>query len=269
MPHRRRAQRVAGPESGHRLAERPSARASPPWTGGGGRGALVHRQGRHDRHVLQRHDPLAAATTGVEGLEAIIPIAPNTSYYHYYRSNGLVRHPGGWMGEDIDFLYDFINSGNPERRDWCNANIRDGEMAAEQDRVTGDYNEFWAGRDYLNDLDGVKAATLMAHAFNDWNVMPEHSFRVSRGPEGERRAGARSTIHQGGHGGPPPLELMNRWFTRYLYGVENGVENDPQGLDRPRGRRSGPTRRPTPTTPTPTPRHVTLHPWPAGSRPAP
>src|SRR5690606_24632058 len=46
--------------------------------------------------------PLAAATTGVEGLEAIIPIAPNTSYYHYYRSNGLIRHPGGWLGEDID-----------------------------------------------------------------------------------------------------------------------------------------------------------------------
>ena len=54
--------------------------------------------------------PLAAATTGVEGLEAIIPIAPNTSYYHYYRSNGLIRHPGGWLGEDIDFLYDFIAS---------------------------------------------------------------------------------------------------------------------------------------------------------------
>ena len=53
--------------------------------------------------------PLAAATTGVEGLEAIIPVAPNTSYYHYYRSHGLVRHPGGYMGEDIDVLYDFIN----------------------------------------------------------------------------------------------------------------------------------------------------------------
>ncbi|MCP4217438.1 MAG: Xaa-Pro dipeptidyl-peptidase, partial [bacterium] len=45
--------------------------------------------------------PLAAATTGVDGLEAIIPIAPNTSYYHYYHSNGLIRHPGGWLGEDI------------------------------------------------------------------------------------------------------------------------------------------------------------------------
>ncbi|MEM7264248.1 MAG: CocE/NonD family hydrolase, partial [Planctomycetota bacterium] len=60
---------------------------------------------------------LAAATTGVEGLEAIIPIAPNTSYYHYYRSNGLIRHPGGWMGEDIDVLYEYISSGGAERRE--------------------------------------------------------------------------------------------------------------------------------------------------------
>ncbi len=122
--------------------------------------------------------PLAAATTGVEGLEAIIPIAPNTSYYHYYRSNGLVRHPGGWLGEDIDVLYEFINSGAPERRDYCNSSVRDKEMREGLDRVTGDYNEFWAGRDYLNDLGPLKAATLMAHAFNDWNVMPEHSVRI-------------------------------------------------------------------------------------------
>ena len=34
--------------------------------------------------------------------------------------------------------------------------------------------------------------------------------------------------HQGGHGGAPPLGLRNRWFTRYLYGVQNGVENEPK-----------------------------------------
>ena len=72
---------------------------------------------------------MAAAVTGVKGLEAIIPVAPNTSYYHYYRSNGLVRHPGGWLGEDIDFLYDFINSGNPDKRDYCARTYRDGEFA--------------------------------------------------------------------------------------------------------------------------------------------
>ena len=72
--------------------------------------------------------PLAAATTGVEGLEAIIPIAPNTSYYHYYRSNGLVRSPGGYLGEDIDVLYDFIHSGDESKRAYNNQTTRDTEM---------------------------------------------------------------------------------------------------------------------------------------------
>ena len=169
--------------------------------------------------------PLAAATTGVEGLEAIIPIAPNTSYYHYYRSNGLVRSPGGYPGEDIDVLFDFIFSGFPEVRDYCLTNVRD-EMTARLDRATGDYNDFWAGRDYLNHVDGVRAATLMSHAFNDWNVMPEHSHRISMAL-GERGVPLQIYYHQGGHGGAPPLELMNRWFTRYVVGVENGVEGDP------------------------------------------
>ena len=168
--------------------------------------------------------PLAAATTGVDGLEAIIPVAPNTSYYHYYRSNGLVRSPGGYPGEDIDVLFDFIFSGFPEVRDYCIKNVRD-EMNRMQDRTTGDYNDFWASRDYLNHIDGVKAATLMSHGFNDWNVMPEHSFRISQALK-ERGVPVQIYYHQGGHGGPPPHELMNRWFTRYVYGVENGVEND-------------------------------------------
>jgi X-Pro dipeptidyl-peptidase len=169
--------------------------------------------------------PLAAATTGVEGLEAIIPIAPNTSYYHYYRSFGLIRHPGGWLGEDIDFLYDFINSGDPAKREYCNRTVRDGEMAAGKDRITGDYNDFWRGRDYLHAVGNVRAATLMAHAFNDWNVMPEHSVRIVEALK-TRGVPLQVYYHQGGHGGAPPLERMNRWFTRYLHGVENGVEND-------------------------------------------
>ena len=171
--------------------------------------------------------PLAAATTGVEGLEAIIPIAPNTSYYHYYRSNGLVRHPGGYLGEDIDYLYDWIHSGNPERREWCNCHIRDEEMQENQDRVTGDYNEFWAGRDYLNDLEPLKAALFMAHGFNDWNVVPIHSYRIYKAVK-EKGVPVRLYYHQEGHGGAPPLKQMNRWFTRYLHGVENNVEEDPE-----------------------------------------
>ncbi|MCJ7627930.1 MAG: Xaa-Pro dipeptidyl-peptidase, partial [Longimicrobiales bacterium] len=206
--------------------------------------------------------PYAAATTGVEGLEASIPIAPNTSYYRYYRSNGLVRHPGGWLGEDIDFLYDFINSGNPERRPWCDAHIRDGEMAAGRDRATGDYNDFWAGRDFLNDVGGVKAATLMSHAFNDWNVVPEHSFRVSQALKANG-VPVQIFYHQGGHGGAPPLELMNRWFTRYVYGIQNGVEDDPKAwIVREGAERTDPT--PYPDYPHPDASHVALHPLAGG-----
>jgi len=35
-------------------------------------------------------------------------------------------------------------------------------------------------------------------------------------------------FHQGGHGGSPPDVLVNYWFTRYLYGVDNGVESLPR-----------------------------------------
>ena len=169
--------------------------------------------------------PLAAATTGVEGLEAIIPIAPNTSYYHYYRSNGLVRSPGGYLGEDIDVLYDFIHSGDESKRAFNNKTIRDSEMKNGMDRITGDYNDFWAGRDYLNQMKPMKAALLMAHGFNDWNVMPEHSYRISKRAK-EMGIPTQIYYHQNGHGGPPPMKMMNRWFTRYLHGIENGVEND-------------------------------------------
>ena len=169
--------------------------------------------------------PLAAATTGVKGLEAIIPIAPNTSYYHYYRSNGLVRSPGGYLGEDIDVLYDFVHSGKEENRAYNNKTIRDTEMKNGMDRETGDYNAFWAGRDYLNKMDKMNAALLMSHGFNDWNVMPEHSYRIYKAVK-EKGLPTQIYYHQLGHGGPPPLTMMNRWFTKYLHGIDNGVENE-------------------------------------------
>lgn len=173
--------------------------------------------------------PLAAATTGVAGLEAIIPIAPNTSYYHYYRSNGLVRHPGGYLGEDVDQLFDFVCSGAPEKRAYCNATIRDGLYPAKFDRKYGDYNDFWAERDLLAKIKGVKAATLLAHGQHDWNVMPEHSIRIY---EALKKNGVATQLflHHGGHGGPPPLEMRNRWFSHYLYGIDNGVEKDARAM---------------------------------------
>jgi X-Pro dipeptidyl-peptidase len=98
----------------------------------------------------------------------------------------------------------------------------------------------------------------MAHAFNDWNVVPEHSVRVYEVLKA-RGVPVQAYYHQGGHGGAPPLERMNRWFTRYLYGVENGVENDPRAwIVREGEERTSPT--PYPDFPNPAASAVTLRP---------
>lgn len=201
--------------------------------------------------------PLAAATTGVEGLEAIIPIAPNTSYYNYYRSNGLVRSPGGYLGEDVDVLYDFIHSGDESKRAYSDSIYRDTEIKNGIDRKTGDYNDFWASRDYLNDMAPMKAALFMSHGFNDWNVMPEHSYRIYKKAE-EMGLPVKIYYHQYGHGGPPPFSMMNKWFTKYLFGIDNGIEKGPKAwIVRENDKNDNPT--PYADYPNPKAEMVTLH----------
>ena len=174
--------------------------------------------------------PLAAATTGVKGLEVVVPVAPNTSYYHYYRSNGLVRSPGGYLGEDVDVLYDFVASGDTTNgaRVNCDRIWKGGVFAGAKglNRATGDYSDFWAARDLLPFVKNVKAAVLLAHGLNDYNVTPSHSVRIYEALKAQGTPAA-IYLHQGGHGGNPPADMVNRWFSHYLYGVENGADKDP------------------------------------------
>lgn len=200
---------------------------------------------------------LAAATTGVEGLELVFPDAAPSSWYGYYRSHGLVRHPGGYMGEDMDVLYDFINSGDPERRGWCDEHVRDGELVGNHDRISGDYSDFWKARDYSLALPNVKCAVFVSHGLGDWNVMPRQSVDTYRALRA-RGIPAALYFHQGGHGGPPPRETVNRWVSHYLCGVDNGVEKDPPvWIVREDGKRDAPTS--YPDFPNPEAAAVTLH----------
>ena len=58
---------------------------------------------------------------------------------------------------------------------------------------------------------------------------------------------------------------MNRWFTRYLYGIENGVENDPRAwIVREEAERSDPT--PYADYPNPEASATTLHPTAGGTQ---
>jgi predicted acyl esterase len=172
--------------------------------------------------------PIAAASTGVEGLEAIVPISAISDWYDYYRANGMVRAPGGFQGEDLDVLTEYIYSRTDElgpQRTICWPTIE--QVAANQDRVTGDRSAFWEERNYMKDVRQIEAATLLAHGNNDFNVMTKHPAQLYAALK-RQRVPHQFFFHQGGHGGAPPDVLVNYWFTRYLWGQQNGVENLPR-----------------------------------------
>jgi X-Pro dipeptidyl-peptidase len=196
--------------------------------------------------------PIGVATTGVEGLEAIVPISAISSWYDYYRANGMVRAPGGFQGEDADVLAEYTYT-RPDQQ-ICRPVIAD--IAATQDRVTGDYTPFWSARNYMNDIDNVHAASLVAHGNNDWNVMTKHAAVYYQALK-ERGVPHMLYWHQGGHGGSPPLIRTNRWFSRYLWDHQNDVENDPRAWVVREGQSSqNPT--PYPEWPDPAAARVTL-----------
>jgi X-Pro dipeptidyl-peptidase len=126
-----------------------------------------------------------------------------------------------------------------------------------QDRVTGDYTPFWDARNYMNDIKDVRAASLVAHGNNDWNVMTKHASEYYNALK-KRGVPHMLYWHQGGHGGSPPLVRTNRWFSRYLWDHQNGVENDPRAWVVREGMSSqSPT--PYPEWPDPDAGGVTVH----------
>ena len=122
------------------------------------------------------------ATTGVDGLEVIIAEAGISSWYNYYRENGLVTSPGGYPGEDFDSLAELTYSRNLQAGDYIRGNEAhqaDLEKVKEKlDRKTGDYNQFWHDRNYLINAHKVQAEIVFTHGSQDWNVKPLHVYQM-------------------------------------------------------------------------------------------
>lgn len=147
------------------------------------------------------------ATTGVDGLEVIIAEAGISSWYNYYRENGLVTSPGGYPGEDFDSLAELTYSRNLLAGDYIRANEvhkADLEKVKEQlDRKTGDYNQFWHNRNYLLNVHKVKAEVVFTHGSQDWNVKPLHVYQMFHAlPDNIRKY---LFFHHGAH------VYMNNW----------------------------------------------------------
>jgi X-Pro dipeptidyl-peptidase len=183
--------------------------------------------------------PEMVATSGVKGLETIVPISAISSWYDYYRANGLVVAPGTYQGEDTDVLARFVISDAQKAE--CESSMVGLDMA--QDRGTGDWTTFWKRRDYVRAADKVHASVFIVHGLNDWNVKTqnvEQFWNVLAKNDIPRKI----WWHQGGHGGPAGdtsyelpdgtitnyTDTVNRWMDHWLYDVDNGAEDEPMAV---------------------------------------
>lgn len=165
--------------------------------------------------------PNMVATTGVEGLKAIIPVAAISSWYNYYRSNGLVVGPGGYIGEDADILGRYI-----VRSGRCENEMQ--ALAKEMGREHGDFAPFWQKRDYVSRASKVKAAVFIIHGQSDWNVRQRHAIEWWNALAGV--TARRMWLHNEGHSSasrPDAQDQIWAWFDHYVRGMNNGVEKMP------------------------------------------
>jgi X-Pro dipeptidyl-peptidase len=214
--------------------------------------------------------PNQVATTGVEGLKTIVPISAISSWYDYYRANGLVVAPHSevngagdneFQGEDLDVLARYTAGDERWATTCAHMQLRLEEM---QDRTTGDYSPFWRERDYLPRARNVEASVFVVHGLNDWNVktkaFAEWWYRLA-----DNGVPRKIWLHNGGHGGESQRfdpddwaaykRTENRWFDHWLFEVPNGIMDEPTAsIEREDG-----TYEPRPDWPVPGARNATLY----------
>lgn len=166
--------------------------------------------------------PIMVASTGVEGLKAIVPVAAISNWYDYYRANGLVINPRGYIGEDADVLGYYIT-----RRGSCQTEMEN--ITRNMGRENGDFTQFWQERDYLPFAKNFKAATFIIHGQSDWNVKQKNAIQLWEALEGV--VPRRMFLHRGGHGSTSAHDVPKKiqaWFDHFLFNEENGITNGPQ-----------------------------------------
>ena len=172
------------------------------------------------------------ATTGVDGLEVIIAEAGISSWYNYYRENGLVTSPGGYPGEDFDSLAELTYSRNLQAGDYIRGNgahQADLEKVKEKlDRKTGDYNQFWHDRNYLLNAHKVQAEVVFTHGSQDWNVKPLHVYQMFHALPSH--INKHLFFHHGAHvymnnwQSIDFRESMNALLSKKLLGIDSGYQ---------------------------------------------
>ena len=212
--------------------------AAQPWTNG--KVAMIG--GSYDGTTATM---VAARGEDVPGLAAIVPIVAISRWYGYAYGDGIRYFLNSERptdeGIDTPLAFDFGLARTPptDPSDPLFAEklaSRANPCEAEEHTVKGydrtpDYDDFWLERDYRKDAQNIRAATLVAHGWQDYNVKQEEGvdlYRALRNTDFKRLY-----MWQAGHSSPSNANwqpLLDRFFDNTLLGIENGVDTEPPVL---------------------------------------
>ena len=190
--------------------------------------------------------PFAVATTGVEGLKTIVPVAGIADWYTQQNMQGAQRY---WPKEMLNSFLAYFCSSRYNDETLSEKQLDDiaafhHELSLQQLKCGFDYDpDFWGSGNYRLHADQIKCSALIVHGFNDENVSTKQ-FEMMHTAFEQAGQTVKLILHQGPHITPTMAnknygilidgkfydDIVNEWISHYLYGVENGAEKMPEVL---------------------------------------
>ena len=190
--------------------------------------------------------PFAVATTGVEGLKTIVPVAGIADWYTQQNMQGAQRY---WPKEMLNSFLAYFCSSRYNDETLSEKQLDDiaafhHELSLQQLKCGFDYDpDFWEAGNYRLHADQIKCSALIVHGFNDENVSTKQ-FEMMHTAFEQAGQTVKLILHQGPHITPTMAnknygilidgkfydDIVNEWISHYLYGVENGAEKMPEVL---------------------------------------
>jgi X-Pro dipeptidyl-peptidase len=168
--------------------------------------------------------PSMVAATGVPGLEAIVPVEGISNGYDYFRYNGVISDVIGTIG-----LTDYVSEESSTRTAKACAPFYK-ELSTQSDDTTLAYNDFWKARNTVAHADRIKAATLVTQGQDDNNVKTKNGVQLYNALYNLKKP-VQLWLHSRNHDDPVWQKEWAKevllWYSRYLFGVNNGVETQP------------------------------------------
>jgi X-Pro dipeptidyl-peptidase len=163
------------------------------------------------------------AATGVAGLKTIVPIAAISSWYDWFRSDGVSFNG---FGTPTSLASGFENANAKSRCGAVRTEMTNGAPA------NGDVTPMWVQRDFVRNAANVKASVFAVHGQADLNVKTlNYGQWWDALPAGTPR---KLWLSQTGHVDPFDfrrgewVDTLHRWFDRWLLDVPNGIEHEAQ-----------------------------------------